>query len=84
MITDSDVMKAIRQIERMVSDGWSMPYSRKVACGADSTELSQRVRLHDSYLAILNHYMRKMHNYSEYKRDEKQKLRAIKRMKNAK
>jgi hypothetical protein len=76
--TEADVQRAIRQIEKMVLDGWSMPLSRKKACGAESNPLTIEVMKRDAYLHILNNYSQSMHNHQIYGRDEKGNIRGIK------
>lgn len=78
---ESDIQRAIRMIEKLVLEGWSMPYSRKKACGADSTQLSKEVRKREAYLYILNNYAPGVHKNQHYKHDREGKIRGTKHSK---
>ena len=56
-VQEFEVLQAIRKIERMVIDGWSVSYARKVVCGR-SKRINEAVSSHPSYIPILNAYMR--------------------------
>ena len=64
-VQECDILQAIRKIERLVNDGWSVSYARKLACGK-SRYLNEAVSSHPSYVPILNAYMRTMPQKVQY------------------
>lgn len=79
--TEEEIQKALRRIEKMVLDGWSMPYSRRVACGPETSKLTKEVLKRDAYLDILNHYMKGQPNFQVYGRDKNGKIKGVKNAK---
>ena len=83
-LKESEVLRAIRQIERMVLDGWSVQYARKVCCKSNTSLLGRAVIRHPEYLNILNYYMSTQSNPHFYTRDERGLLRPMRKTGNGK
>ena len=67
-VKESEINKALRVIERMISDGWSIQVATARACGSCTNSLSYAVKKTKSYLNILNFYMATLPNSHEYER----------------
>lgn len=66
-MTESEILRAIRMIERLVNEGWSIQYARKKACGFSHSKLYIEVSSHPAYLPVLNNYMKKLKQKTQYK-----------------
>lgn len=65
-IPEAEILRAVRKIERFVSEGDSIPLARKKAAGQPYSDLNQALTLHPAYLAILNAYMLKIGRGNQY------------------
>ena len=66
--TETDILRAIRQIEKLLQDGWSLSFARHKSCGGSSQPLYLEVSKHPSYQPILLNYCQKKGFANQYTR----------------
>lgn len=64
--SEADVLRAIRKMERLTQEGWSISYARKKACGSPNNPINRLVTMHPSYQPILINYMIKKGFANQY------------------
>jgi hypothetical protein len=54
----SEVIYLIEQMTKIINDGYSIIYARKIICGGNKSIKTQAVMKHPLYLHVLNQYMK--------------------------
>lgn len=62
VISEKEILEALKRFEKNLADGWSAQISMKNACGYATNLLAKTVRRHPKYLTLINNHM-KQANY---------------------
>lgn len=78
MITESQIAKALRDIERLILEGYSIQLARKKVCYNGTGRLTRAVMATEGYLILLNYYESKRGHGNTFVRGKDGKIKAIK------
>lgn len=71
-ITPSETLVLLDKMNKIINDGYSIVYARKIVCGGPNCRKTRAVMKHDLYLHILNKYLEDRKYWLRFKKVEGQ------------
>lgn len=71
--TDEEIQEFIKNIAKLIDEGWSIAVAKKKVIGSDNAYKGKKVMSHPLYIDLLNHYANIHGHNQEYYLDNNHK-----------